>query len=302
MENPSYFIALNILSDDMGLTVVPVNMAEQGLDVEELERGIAEAAKNHDITVQDGRFWGMIYTIPTFHNPTGASTTRTIGEQLISVAKRWNLLILCDDVYNLLNYSKTRDISRLKALDSKNEGHVISNGSFSKILAPGVRLGWLEAPSDLATKLKSSGVLLSGGAQNNLMSGIVTRLITLGHLDTHLDHSIKVYGERMDAAVLILSRDLPPSWSVLHPHGGYFLWIKTDVPDLTPFLKRLEEEKKITVMPGRFASPNTRLERLNSDCLKNCFRISIAYYDLDVLEKACDDLCLASSEFCKQSS
>ena len=76
MENPSYFIALNILSDDMGLTVVPVNMAEQGLDVEELERGIAEAVKNHDITVQDGRFWGMIYTIPTFHNPTGASTPR----------------------------------------------------------------------------------------------------------------------------------------------------------------------------------------------------------------------------------
>ena len=76
VENPSYFIALNILSGDMGLTVVPVNMAEQGLDVEELERGIAEAVKNHDITVQDGRFWGMIYTIPTFHNPTGASTTR----------------------------------------------------------------------------------------------------------------------------------------------------------------------------------------------------------------------------------
>ena len=68
-------------------------------------------------------------------------------------------------------------------------------------------------------------MLLSGGAQNNLMSGIVTRLITLGHLDldTHLDHSIRVYGERMDAALLILSRDLPPSWSVIHSREGYFL-------------------------------------------------------------------------------
>ena len=302
VENPSYFIALNILSGDMGLSVVPVNMAEHGVNIEELEKGISAAAQDHDISLQDGRFWGMIYTIPTFHNPTGASTTRAVGEQLIKIAKKWNLLILCDDVYNLLNYSKTRDFSRLKALDSKNEGHVISNGSFSKILAPGVRLGWLEAPGNLVTKLKNSGVLLSGGAQNNLMSGIVTRLMTLGHLDTHLDHSITVYGERMDAAVLILSRDLPPTWSVLHPHGGYFLWIKTDLPDLGPFLNWLEHEKKITVMPGRFASPNTHLERLDSDCLNNCFRISIAYYDLDVLKKACDDLCLASTEFCKQSS
>ena len=302
VENPSYFIALNILSGDMGLTVVPVNMTEHGLNVEELEEGIKQSAEKHDTSVQDGRFWGMIYTIPTFHNPTGVTTTRAVGEKLINLAKKWNLLILCDDVYNLLNYSKTRDFSRLKALDSENEGHIISNGSFSKILAPGVRLGWLEAPSGLVTRLKSSGVLLSGGAQNNLMSGVVTRLVSLGHLETHLEYSIKVYGERMDSAVKILSRGLPPNWSVIHPQGGYFLWIKTSLRDVTQFLHWLEEEIKITVMPGKFASPNTHLERQNSDCLMNCFRISIAYYDLDELKKACDDLCHASTEFTKQSS
>ena len=302
VENPTYFIALNILSGDMGLTVVPVNMTKQGMEVTELEESIAEAAKNQDINVTDGRFWGMIYTIPTFHNPTGVTVTRNVGERLISVAKKWKLLILCDDVYNLLNYSRTIEFSRLKALDTQGEGHVISNGSFSKILAPGVRLGWLEAPRHIVAKLSSSGVLLSGGAQNNLMSGMVTSLMTLGHLDTHLDHSLRVYGERMDLAVRILGTGLPPSWSLSHPGGGYFLWIQTDQLDLENFINWLKNEKKITVMPGNFASPNSHLERLDKECFKNSFRISIAYYDLAELEKACNDLCCASTEFVKQSS
>ena len=296
VENPTYFIALNLLSGDMGLEVVPVDMLRDGVDIAALERSVERAAAGRSVETEAERHWGAIYTIPTFHNPTGVTLGRQRGEQLIAVARRWNLLVVCDDVYNLLSYSPLA-VSRLKTLDTAPGGLVISNGSFSKILAPGVRLGWLEAPPRLVAALASSGVLLSGGSQNNVMSGLVTSLLSLGHLDTLLDTAIATYSQRMEAAVSILQSGLPASWSVLNPRGGYFLWIETDIEDLKSFVSWLRTKKKILVMHGSHASPNTHLEKREENCCMNSFRVSIAYYDLPKLEYACNDLCSAAKEY-----
>jgi len=297
VENPTYFIALNILHGDMGLSVCPVDINQDGIDVEVLEESIKTVAANHDTKTDDGRYWGMIYTIPTYHNPTGITMTQSVGENLIKIAKKYNLLVLCDDVYNLLSYDEL-PFSRLKCLDKDFEvGNVISNGTFSKILAPGVRMGWLEAPSHVVKKLKESGVLLSGGSQNNLMSGTVTSLLQLGSLDRLLDESIKIYKERMDEAVDILQHHLPSNWTVKHPGGGYFLWIETDVNNIEDFTTWLQQEKNLVVMKGQLASPFTHLQTTNGNCFSNCFRISIAYYELKAIVSACRHLCDAAKQF-----
>lgn len=294
LENPTYFIAQSIIADDMGHKIVPVNINNHGIDLVDLEDNIKKNMK-HVTAESSGRYWGMIYTIPTFHNPTGISMQKCVGENLIKLARKYNLLILCDDVYNLLNYqTRTPEFSRLKVLNH-DQDCVISNGTFSKILAPGVRLGWIEAPDNVVKQLKQSGVLLSGGSQNNLMSGTVSGMMKSGLMDQSLQNSIKIYADRMRAVVDVLQSNLPSSWSVEHPGGGYFLWINTDVPDLTRFIKWLESEKKIVVMGGHLAASK-------ENCFKNCFRISIAYYDQPILVETCLNLCDATKEYFNMTS
>jgi len=296
VEDPTYFIALSLLSGDMGLNVVPVRMKENGIDIEHLEEMVAiEAAKN--VGDKTDRFWGMIYTIPTFHNPTGVTFTAETGKRLIQIAKKAGLLVFCDDVYNLLAY-KELEVSRLKSLDDMTDrGCVISSGTFSKILAPGVRLGWLEAPVHLVKMLVNSGVLLSGGSQNNYVSGIVTSLMELGLVDQQVDMCIKVYRERMDSAVGILEKSLPEGWKVKHPHGGYFLWVVGNRGNLDGFCQWLEQEKGVVVLLGSKASPYSYMGKMETGNTSNCFRISIAYYEVDKIVEGCKTLCEALKEF-----
>eukprot|EP00092_Neocalanus_flemingeri_P064389 GFUD01078139.1.p1 GENE.GFUD01078139.1~~GFUD01078139.1.p1 ORF type:complete len:436 (-),score=114.60 GFUD01078139.1:465-1772(-) len=300
VEDPTYFIALSLLSGDMGLRVVPIRMGENGMDTEHLEEMVVkEAARNVGGVGSDGdRFWGLIYTIPTFHNPTGTTFSTKTGSRMVEIARQSGLLVFCDDVYNLLPYHQL-DYSRLKSLDTSGpgSGSVISNGTFSKILAPGVRLGWLEAPTHLVERLTQSGVLQSGGSQNNYVSGIVTSLLELGLVDQHLDNCIKVYKERMDAAVGLLEEGLPQGWRVKHPHGGYFLWLVGDHGDLGEFCQWMEKEKGIVVLLGSKASPFTYMGEVVGGNMGNCFRICIAFYDLDKIVDGCKVLCTAVKEY-----
>ncbi len=127
-------------------------------------------------------------------------------KKVVEIAAQNNLLVVCDDVYNLLRYDDVdatitppssdddQPPSRLKAVDP--HGLVVSIGTFSKILSPGIRLGWLELPPALVPRFTNSGILLSGGAVNNYMSGIVASLLQLNLLGAHLDMLLDVYRDR----------------------------------------------------------------------------------------------------------
>ena len=295
VENPSYFIALDILKNDLGLEVVPVNMTAEGVDIESLESKIQSAAEcRRREEDEDGRYWAVYYSIPTLHNPTGTTTTRAVSSKIVELAEKYKILVICDDVYNCLSYSD-QSSPRLKSLD--RFGNVISNGTFSKILCPGVRLGWLEAPAHLVSRLKRSGVLLSGGSQNNLMSGIVTSLLRNGSLSTNLDRAINTYKQRMEAALDCLNQ-LSSDWKVVNPRGGYFLWVTnlTGV-DLDSFCSWLEREKGVTVLRGSRACPFPYLGQTNLTCCRASFRLSISYYEKEQIVKACKIICEAAKEF-----
>ena len=104
VENPTYFIASKILQGDHGLNVVPVDLNEDGIDCDKLEQAVIKY-RNESLEKKDGRFSCMFYTIPNFHNPTGVCYTDEVSKRLISIAEQNNMLVICDDVYNLLNYN-----------------------------------------------------------------------------------------------------------------------------------------------------------------------------------------------------
>ena len=295
-ENPTYFIALDILKNDLGLEVIPVDIVEGGIDTESLETKIQSAAERRkEEKEKDGRYWGVYYTIPTLHNPTGITFSKAVSVRIVELSRKYNILVICDDVYNLLSYS-SKPAPRLKSLDM--DGNIISNGTFSKILCPGVRLGWLEAPLKLACKLKQSGILLSSGSQNNLMSGLVTSLLRSGALATNLDSALDIYRERMEAALDCLTQ-LSSDWKVNNPRGGYFLWVTNCAGvDLDSFCSWLEREKAVTVLRGWKASPFTYLGQSNqTTSCRQSFRLSIAYYEKEYIVKACNTICDAIREY-----
>lgn len=149
-----------------------VPLTNDGVDIEALRKLTTE----HKFESKTKMFWGMYYTIPVFHNPTGRlysqgntehreeilvtchfliQFTQDLCQQLVALSRENDFLITCDDVYNTLYYgSDPSPPKRLFAYDDRTDanykGHVISNGSFSKILSPGVRVGWMECPSRCA--------------------------------------------------------------------------------------------------------------------------------------------------------
>ena len=147
VEEPSYFLALRIFADH-GFNVVSLPTDAQGLRVHALE----EALSVHSPA--------FLYLIPTFQNPVGATLTPERHARLVELSRKTDLLIVADEVYHLLNYS---DAPPAPLAFYSEQANILSLGSFSKILAPGLRLGWVQSSPALVEKLALSGLADSGG-------------------------------------------------------------------------------------------------------------------------------------------
>lgn len=146
VDEVTYMIALDSIKQFHTLNIVPLKLKEDGVDLEYFEKMLREK----QFSSSNKEFWAMYYTIPTYHNPTGILFSPEVCEGLVKLARKYDILITCDDVYNILYYKDEKAPKRLLVYDNRKDvdfkGNVISNGSFSKILGPGVRLGWLEMP------------------------------------------------------------------------------------------------------------------------------------------------------------
>jgi DNA-binding transcriptional MocR family regulator len=191
-----------------GLRVVAIPMDEGGMRVQELE--VACSAHRPR----------LVYTVPTFHNPTGLSLDPDRGEALLALAREHDFLLLEDDVYGLLAYDGEVPLP-LKARDQS--GRVIYITSFSKSLAPGLRLGALAAGPDwlapLAAAKQSSDLICS-----SLMQRALALYLRRGHFASHLQEVRILYRERRDAMFKALDTYLP-SCGYTRPRGGLSIWV-----------------------------------------------------------------------------
>ena len=260
VEEPTYFIALHIFADH-GLRLVPIRTDENGLLLDSLEE---ELTKSHP---------KFLYIIPTYQNPTGHTLSTDRRKRLMSLSRQHDFLVVADEVYHFLSYSGQPP--KPFAADVET-GNVISLGSFSKILAPGLRLGWLQANAGIIHRFVNSGLLDSGGGMNPFTSAIVSRVIETGGLDDNIAKLIATYRLRIAAMDAALHRHLPGVGYTI-PQGGYFFWIHLPNGINARELQRQAEEFKVGFRPGALFSCKGGM--------KDYIRLSYIFYEPDKLEQ-----------------
>ncbi|MFF3671284.1 aminotransferase-like domain-containing protein [Microtetraspora malaysiensis] len=171
----------------------------------------------------------FLYLIPTFHNPTGLVVPLERRRALLAVARRHDTLIVEDDAYAGLRLDDASGPPALASL-AAHRG-VIRLCTFSKTLAPGLRLGWLLAEPSLVDRLAGHGLFRSGGCPNHTTSLAVATLLADGHYDRHLAWLRDRLRQRRDALVNTLAARLDDGFLLNRPAGGYFVWLRTRRPE-----------------------------------------------------------------------
>jgi DNA-binding transcriptional MocR family regulator len=215
VDAPTYHLALRIIVD-RGLEVLPVPTDAHGIEPECAALLISELRRA-------GRRVRLLYTVPTFGNPSGASLPEPRRRDLVDLARHERLTIIEDDTYRELVYDGPAPRS-LWSLASADE--VVRIGSFAKTVAPGLRLGWINADGPLVQRLADRGYVDSGGGVNHTVALTMATFGESGAYGRHLAEIRPRYRAQRDALVEALRTELP---EVSAPAGGWFIWLR--LPD-----------------------------------------------------------------------
>ena len=239
VESPTYSGALDLFRS-LDFRVVGIPMDGQGMQVEMLEKLLQQHHPK------------LIYTIPNFHNPTGTCLSSQRRHQLIILADRYNIPILEDDFVGDLRY-EGRTQPALKALDPG--GRVIYINTFSKILMPGLRVGFLIAEGpvyDALVNFKRVNDL----ATSTLVQRAVEAYVTVGRYQAHLRRSCQIFRKRRDAMLLAIRRYLPAEVRFDVPLGGLFIWLQLPENLSSEMLLSLAWEEGVVFAPGNEFFPD----------------------------------------------
>jgi len=210
VEAPTYDRPLKILAR-LGAEVVTVPMDDEGLIPDELPEGE----------------FAFLYTIPTFQNPSGRTMSAERRRRLAELAAERELLVLEDDPYGLVRYEG----DPLPSLFELSGGATAYCSSFSKTVAPGLRVGWYVLPTQLAAELEAlaTSTYIS---PPYLSQATVLEFLTRGSFEPNLARVNGLLGERRDAMLAALGREMPADATWTRPDGGYFIWL--DLPSGPP--------------------------------------------------------------------
>ncbi len=221
--------------------VVQVTMDRDGMRTSELEALLDELEAT-------GRRPKFIYTIPNFHNPGGVTMSLARRRELVRVATERELLVLEDNPYGLLRY-EGEPLPTLYSMDSE---FVIYAGTFSKILSPGVRLGWAAAPAPILQKMQI-GKQGSDLCSSSISQYFVSAYFDAGGWDGYVRSLLEIYRRRRDVMLDAMAEHLPREARWTHPQGGLFIWATLpDYIDTTDLLARALRDQ-VAFVPGRAA-------------------------------------------------
>ncbi len=239
VESPTYHLAVRIMRDH-ALDLVAVPTDAHGLQIEALKVSLAQLKR-------EGRPPRLLYTIPTFHNPSGVSLSAERRRALIEIAVEEGFVLVEDVVYRELAYDGPPPPS---LFSQAPRGTVLRMGSFAKSLAPGLRLGWLNGSAEQVRRIVEGGLRDSGGGVNHYAAMAVSALCEAGEFDRQVARLNASYRARRDALLEALTEFLPPGCAWARPAGGFFIWVTLpDALDATDLLSRAEATK-VTYIPG----------------------------------------------------
>jgi len=239
-ESPTYTGAINAF-DVYNPTFVEIPTDENGMIMEELER-VLETTDNVK----------MIYVIPDFQNPTGVRWSIERRIKFMEIINKYEIPVIEDNPYSELNFTGEVYPS-LKSMDEK--GLVIFLGTFSKILCPGYRIGWVCAPEEILKKYIY--VKQRADLQSSTIAPIeISKFIELYDLDAHIESVNELYKKRKDIMIKTMKEEFPPEVKYTNPDGGLFLWI--ELPENLKATELIKDclKEKVAYMSGDSFFPN----------------------------------------------
>ena len=198
-----------------GADIIGAPIDADGVDVDKLEKLIEQHKPK------------LVYLIPTFGNPSGATLSLTRRKRILEIAARTKTLVVEDDPYGELYFDQPPPPSLLSLSDGVpgSRDWLVHCGSFSKILSPGLRVGWMIAPADLLAKATMCKQF-SDAHTSNLTQAIAAHYLTLNRLDSALARVRKTYAERAGVMAASLRRELGDAIAFNQPQGGMFFWAR----------------------------------------------------------------------------
>lgn len=234
-EAPSFIGSLNAFKS-YNVNLVGVPLDEDGMDVEKLEAAL-KANPNTK----------LIYLIPNFQNPTGKTTTLERRKEIYALAQKYNTMILEDNPYGDLRFSG-EDVPSIKTMDTDNR--VIYAGSFSKVLAPGIRVGYAIAPKEVIAKMVVCKQV-SDVQSNNFGQMLAYQFMKKVDFDAHLAGLRAIYKQKCERMLRGIEANFSEKVQFTRPEGGLFLWCSLPEDcDMMGFCTRAVSEYKIAVVPG----------------------------------------------------
>jgi DNA-binding transcriptional MocR family regulator len=222
VERPTYDRPLKILRA-LGAEIVPLTTDDDGLDPDALEAALGS-----------GEPPAFLYLIPTFQNPSGRTLPEDRRRRVVELAAAHDLLVLEDDPYGLVRFEG----DPLPSLHELSGGTTAYSSSFSKTVAPGLRVGWFVLPEAVARELETTA---TGTYITPVLLGQATvfEFLQRGLFEPNLERVRGLLGARRDAMLAAMERDLP-DLRTSRPEGGYFLWVELDGVDAAELLARAE--------------------------------------------------------------
>lgn len=269
---PTYFTAIPIFLS-FGVQFIEAGHDRDGLVVEELEQML-------ELLRSEGRrLPKFIYNVVDFHNPTGVAMSRVRRQALVDFSVRHGIPIVEDNPYRRVRFDG-EPLATLKALDPA--GEVLHVGTFSKLIAPGLRIGWIAAHPHLIARLLQ---LKSDGGSNPLIQRIVLDFCRSETFVAHTQRVQTTYREHRDRMVAAVRRELPQV-SIDIPQGGYYLWL-TFPPGVDGHaIAQQAARSGVNIIPGsRFFVPRGDAPRRERTLPRNHVRLSYSYATLDQIDE-----------------
>lgn len=239
-ESPTYLAAISALRA-YGCRFAEVHTDEHGMIMSDLET-----------VLQENPGAKLIYVIPDFQNPTGRTWSLERRRELAEVSAKYGVAVLEDNPYGELRF-EGESLPSVKSFDAA--GNVLCTGTFSKILAPGYRIGWIAGDKDIIRQY----VLVKQGVDlqcNTLAQMVIAKYLELYDIDAHVEAIRRTYRRRRDLAVETMSSAFPADVTFTRPSGGLFLWVElpADVNARDVLVACLEQD--VAFVPGGSFFPN----------------------------------------------
>jgi DNA-binding transcriptional MocR family regulator len=272
LDVPTYHLAISILADHP-VRLEAVASDADGIVLDDLAETVARLRAA-------GERPRMLYTIPTFHNPTGRKVSLERRKALVAFAAQERLLIAEDDTYRELSYDGPPPPS-LWALD--DAGSVVRIGSFAKSVAPGLRLGYVTASTEIAERLATGGLLDSGGGMNHFAATVLAEYAASGDYLRQVERFRAAYRSQRDRLLGGLGAHMPDAAAWSRPEGGYFVWVELPAGITADELLPVAAARGMAFLPGhRFF--------LDRGSAPGALRLAFSMHPAEVLEEATEHL------------